>query len=63
MIADSERLARARLRKLPDGKWFSRVFGTAWDRRDGKVKEYQIACAMSKKVKICCWTLRGPAPR
>ncbi len=34
MIADSERLARARLRKLPDGKWFSRVFGTAWDRRD-----------------------------
>jgi N-methylhydantoinase B len=49
MIADSERLARARLRKLPDGKWFSRVFGTAWDRRDGKVKEYQIACVMSKK--------------
>ena len=49
MIADSEYLARARLRKLPDGKWFSRVFGTAWDRRDGKVKEYQIACAMSKK--------------
>jgi N-methylhydantoinase B len=49
MIADSEHLARARLRKLPDGKWFSRVFGTAWDRRDGKVKEYQIACAMSKK--------------
>ena len=49
MIADSERLARARLRKLPDGKWFSRVFGTAWDRRDGKVKEYQIVCAMSKK--------------
>jgi len=49
MIADSEHLARARLRKLPDGKWFSRVFGTAWGRRDGKVKEYQIACAMSKK--------------
>ena len=49
MIADSERLARARLRKLPDGQWFSRVFGTAWDRREGKVKEYQIACAMGKK--------------
>jgi len=49
MIADSERLARARLRKLPDGKWFSRVFGTAWDRREGKVKEYLIACAMSKE--------------
>ena len=49
MIVDSEHLARARLRKLPDGKWFSRVFGTAWDRRDGKVKEYQIVCAMSKK--------------
>jgi N-methylhydantoinase B len=49
MIADSERLARGRLRKLPNGKWFSRVFGTAWDRREGKVKEYQIVCAMSKK--------------
>ncbi|MDP2602873.1 MAG: hydantoinase B/oxoprolinase family protein [Deltaproteobacteria bacterium] len=49
MIADSERLARARLRKLPNGKWFSRVFGTAWDRREGKVKEYLIACAMSKE--------------
>ena len=49
MIADSERLARARLRKLPNGKWFSRVFGTAWDRREGKVKEYQIVCAMSKE--------------
>jgi len=49
MIADSERLARARLRKLPDGKWFSRVFGTAWDRREGKVKEYLIVCAMSKE--------------
>src|SRR5205807_669959 len=49
MIADSERLPRARLRKLPDGQWFSRVFGTAWDRREGKVKEYQIACAMGKK--------------
>ncbi|MBI2179446.1 MAG: hydantoinase B/oxoprolinase family protein [Deltaproteobacteria bacterium] len=49
MIADSERLARARLRNLPDGKWFSRVFGTAWDRREGKVKEYLVACAMSKE--------------
>ncbi len=49
MIADSERLARARLRKLPDGKWFSRVFGTAWDRREGKVKEYLVACAMTKE--------------
>ncbi len=48
MIGDSERLARARLRKLPDGKWFSRVFGTAWDRREGKVKGYLIVCAMSK---------------
>ena len=49
MIADSERLARARLQQLPNGKWFSRVFGTAWDRREGKVKAYQIVCAMSKK--------------
>jgi N-methylhydantoinase B len=49
MIADSERLARARLRQLPDGTWFSRVFGTAWDRREGGVKEYLVACAMTKK--------------
>jgi N-methylhydantoinase B len=49
MIGDSERLARARLRKLPDGKWFSQVFGTAWDRREGKVKAYLIVCVMSKE--------------
>ncbi|HXV84198.1 MAG TPA: hydantoinase B/oxoprolinase family protein [Candidatus Binatia bacterium] len=62
MIVDSERLARSRLRNLPDGKWFSRVFGTAWDRREGKVKEYQIVCAMSKKRDDLLLDFTGTSP-
>lgn len=49
IIEDSERMARARLRGLPDGTWSSRVFGSAWDRKGGGVKPYQVMCSMSKK--------------
>ena len=49
LIEDSDRLARARLRKLPNGKWVSRVFGAAWDRREGDVKTYEIICTMTKE--------------
>ena len=49
IIEDSEKLARARLRGLPDGRWASRVFGTAWDRKEGEMKAYQIVCSMTKK--------------
>jgi len=49
IVDDAERLARARLRGLPDGRWLSRVFGAAWDRKDGEMKPYQIVCSMTKR--------------
>ncbi len=49
IVDDAERLARARLRGLPDGRWLSRVFGAAWDHKDGEMKPYQIVCSMTKR--------------
>jgi N-methylhydantoinase B len=49
IIEDSERMARARLRSLPDSAWSSRVFGSAWDRKGGGVRPYQVLCQMTKK--------------
>lgn len=48
VIEDSERMARARLRSLPDGAWTSAIPGTAWDRKDGGVKPYQVVCKLEK---------------
>jgi N-methylhydantoinase B len=49
IIHDSERLARARLSAIPDGRWASRVFGTAWNRKEGGIKPYVIVCSMTKQ--------------
>jgi len=48
VIEDSERMARARLRGLPNGTWTSVIPGTAWDRKGGGVKAYQVICKLSK---------------
>ena len=48
VIEDTERMARARLKGLPEGTWISKVFGTAWDRKAGGVKPYQVICKMEK---------------
>ena len=50
VIEDSERMARARLRSLPDGVWTSVIPGTAWDRKGGGVKPYHVACRLEKKA-------------
>ena len=50
VIEDSERMARARLRSLPDGIWTSVIPGTAWDRTGGGVKPYHVVCRLEKKA-------------
>lgn len=62
IIEDSERLARARLRELPDGTWVSRVFGTAWDRSEKGVKPYQVICAMTKEGEELFCDFTGTSP-
>lgn len=48
VIEDSERMARARLRSLPNGTWTAVIPGTAWDRLGGGVKPYKVICKLKK---------------
>ena len=63
IVDDAERLARARLRGLPDGRWLSRVFGAAWDRKDGEMKPYQIVCSMTKRGEGLSLDFTGSSPQ
>ncbi len=63
IIEDSDRMARARLRELPDGTWISRVFGVAWDRKEGGVKPYQVICAMTKEGDQLFFNFTGTSPQ
>ena len=44
LVADSEAMARARLRSLPDGVWRSVTFGSATDIHSGDAKPLRIEC-------------------
>lgn len=46
IIDDSEAMARAKLRSLPDGTWRSRVYGFAYHR--GQPRVIKAQCAMTK---------------
>lgn len=49
IIEDSERLAREKLRSLPDGTWRSRTYYTVADREMGKVQPLRVMCEMRKE--------------
>ena len=63
IIEDSDRLARAKLRDLPDGTWTSRVYGTAWDRVGGGVRPYAAVCAMTKNDDELYFDFTGSSPQ
>ncbi len=63
IIEDSDRLARAKLRELPDGTWTSRVYGTAWDRVGGGVRPYAAICAMTKNDDELYFDFTGSSPQ
>lgn len=48
LIEDSERMARDRLRSIPDGIWTARSYGTRPDRKTGKAQVYQIVTRLTK---------------
>jgi len=48
LIEDSERMARERLRSIPDGTWTARSYGTRPDRKTGKAQVYQIVACLRK---------------
>lgn len=59
LIADAERLARAKLRSLPDGTWTSRMYGNA--RRTSDV--YQLRCRMTKRGDELRFDFAGTSPQ
>jgi N-methylhydantoinase B len=63
MIQDSERMARARLRGLPDGTWVSQAFGSAWDRKAGSLKPYRVRCTMTKEKDELSLDFEGTSPQ
>ena len=48
LIADSERMAREKLRAIPDGVWRSRIYGTYRDPTTREAVAYQVVCAATK---------------
>jgi N-methylhydantoinase B len=48
LIDDSERLAREKLREIPDGTWRSRIYGTARDPQTRQAAPYEVLCAATK---------------
>ena len=49
LIDDAERLARERLRSIPDGTWKARSYGTLPNRKTGDADPYQIVATLRKR--------------
>ena len=48
-IRDSEDMARAKLRSLPDGQWVSRVYTTALNKQTNTAMPIQVMCTATKE--------------
>lgn len=48
LIDDADRMARAKLRSIPDGTWRSRIYGSARDPRGDRALPYQVTCTATK---------------
>ncbi len=60
IIADSEKLARARLAALPDGTWRSRLYGDT----DGlQEKPFRVNCTMTKQGEEISFDFTGSSPQ
>ena len=59
LMDDSEHMARAKLRSLPDGTWRSRMFASGMRRPE----PYQIICEMTKKGDTLNFDFNGTSPQ
>ncbi len=58
MIDDSERLAREKLRAMPDGTWASRMYATG----NRSPEPFRISCRMTKRGDELAFDLSGTSP-
>ena len=63
ILDDSDRLARAKLRALPDGRWRSRTYYTVMDRATRKVKPIRVSCEVTKVGDQLTIDLDGTSPQ
>lgn len=61
IIEEGERLARDKLRSLPDGTWRSRIYGDASMAEGGGL--YKIVCTMTKEEDKLTFDLTGSSPQ
>lgn len=60
IIEDSEKMARAKLRALPDGIWRSRLYG---DSTGLEEKPFRVMCTMTKRGDEVTFDLTGSSPQ
>jgi N-methylhydantoinase B len=63
MIQDSESKARAKLRSLPDGRWLSRIYMTAVNKKSRKATPIQVICTMTKRDDDLQLDFSGTSPQ
>ena len=63
IIRDSEALARAKLRSLPDGRWRSRIYLTSLDRKARRSIPLQVVCTMTKEGDELNLDFSGTSPQ
>src|SRR5579884_377710 len=63
LIRDAEEQARAKLRRLPDGTWRSRLYATTLDPKTRQAQVVQVACAMTKQDDELSIDLTGTGPQ
>ena len=62
-IADSEEMARAKLRSLPDGQWVSRLYSTALNKQTNTAMPIQIVCTATKEGEHLKLDFAGSSPQ
>jgi N-methylhydantoinase B len=63
MIDDAERMARAKLRRIPDGVWTSRIYGSAVGEKTRTAEPYQVLCRMTKRRDTLDIDFDGTSPQ
>src|SRR5579884_86228 len=63
IVEDSERLAREKLRSIPDGTWSSRLYSTAPEPRTRAARPYPVVCTLTKRGDELLLELSGTGPQ
>lgn len=59
LVTDSETMARARLRSLPDGIWQSVCYGTSTNIKNGDARIRRVVCTMTKARDSIVFDMEG----